>query len=54
MLLIALGDFKGSVVALEPSTGEVLAMVSKPTFNPNNLAEQWDALSKDERNTIFK
>ncbi|GAA0121681.1 MAG: penicillin-binding protein 2 [Clostridium argentinense] len=44
----ALGDFKGSVVALEPSTGEVLAMVSKPTFNPNNLAEQWDALSKDE------
>ncbi|WP_277212263.1 peptidoglycan D,D-transpeptidase FtsI family protein [Isoptericola croceus] len=34
----ALGDQRGSVVALEPSTGRILAMVSKPTFNPNDLA----------------
>lgn len=33
----ALGDNKGAVVALDPKTGEVLAMVSKPTYNPNNL-----------------
>ncbi|MBU5226431.1 penicillin-binding protein 2 [Clostridium senegalense] len=44
----ALGDQKGSVVALNPKTGEVLAMVSKPTFNPNNLEEIWDELSQDE------
>ncbi len=29
---------EGSVVALEPSTGKILAMVSLPTFNPNKLA----------------
>jgi len=34
----ALGDRDGAVVALDPKTGKVLAMVSKPTFNPNNLA----------------
>jgi penicillin-binding protein 2 len=31
----ALGDFNGAVVALEPKTGAVLAMVSKPDFDPN-------------------
>ena len=35
-----LGDNKGAVVALNPKTGEILAMVSKPTFNPNNLADE--------------
>ncbi|WP_297417691.1 penicillin-binding protein 2 [Clostridium sp.] len=33
----SLGSNKGAVVALNPKTGEVLAMVSKPTYNPNDL-----------------
>ncbi len=33
----ALGDLKGAVVAIEPGTGRVLAMVSKPSFDPNPL-----------------
>ena len=33
----ALGDRKGAVVALNPKTGEVLAMISKPTYDPNDL-----------------
>jgi peptidoglycan glycosyltransferase len=33
----ALGDQRGSVVALDPSTGAILAMVSTPGFDPNTL-----------------
>ncbi|CKT05048.1 penicillin-binding protein PbpA [Mycobacterium tuberculosis] len=29
------GDRRGAVVAIDPKTGEVLAFVSKPTFDPN-------------------
>lgn len=31
----ALGDFRGGIIALDPETGGVLAMVSKPSFDPN-------------------
>jgi len=31
----ALGEHKGAVVAIEPNTGEILAMVSSPSYNPN-------------------
>ncbi|WP_295838756.1 penicillin-binding protein 2 [uncultured Microbacterium sp.] len=34
----ALGDLQGAVVAIEPSTGRILAMVSKPSFDTNALA----------------
>lgn len=40
----ALGDRKGAVVVMEPDTGKILAMVSKPGFNPNTLREDWEAL----------
>lgn len=35
----ALGNRKGAIVAIEPATGRILAMVSKPTFDANVLAE---------------
>ena len=34
----ALGDQRGSVVAIDPKTGNVLALVSKPSYNPDLLA----------------
>lgn len=47
----ALGDRKGAVVAMEPSTGKILAMVSRSDFDPNYLEENWDYLAADEENS---
>ena len=44
----ALGSQKGAVVAIEPETGKILAMVSKPTYDPNNLTDaKWNKLTAD-------
>lgn len=40
----ALEGKKGAVVALEPDTGKILAMVSRPGFDPNTLSQDWEAL----------
>jgi len=34
----ALGDQQGAVIAINPKTGAIIAMVSKPSFDPNGLA----------------
>ena len=47
----AMGVYKGAVVVMEPSTGKILAMVSKPDFNPNTISSDWDALVSDETNS---
>lgn len=39
VLYDALGEHAGAAVAINPQTGEILALVSKPTFDPNNVAE---------------
>lgn len=40
----ALGSHRGAVVAMEPSTGKILAMVSKPAYDPNHVKENWNQL----------
>ena len=47
----ALADNKGAVVVLEPATGKMLAMVSKPTFDPNQIEAEWDYLNSDSDNS---
>ena len=52
----ALGDNKGAVVALDPKTGAILAMVSHPSYDPNPLSSHdltkaskaWQTLSNDK------
>ncbi len=48
----ALGNRQGAIVAIDPRTGEVLAMVSHPTFDPNQFAirihrNEWNKLITD-------
>ncbi|ABX41714.1 FtsW/RodA/SpoVE family cell cycle protein [Lachnoclostridium phytofermentans] len=49
----ALGDYRGAVVVLEPSTGKILAMVSKPDYNPNTITEKWESLNKDQSSPLL-
>ncbi len=41
----ALGGNDGAVIVMEPSTGKILAMVSKPDFNPNTIAADWERIT---------
>ena len=50
---VALGDRKGAIVAIDPSNGAVLAMVSRPTFDPNLFSTritdaQWQRLQSED------
>ena len=46
-----LGDQKGAIVAMEPSTGKILAMVSNSTFDSNTVEENWEELNSDDENS---
>lgn len=49
----ALGKYKGAVVILEVSTGKILAMVSKPDFNPNTISEKWESITSGEESVLL-
>lgn len=49
----ALGSYKGAVVAIEPSTGKILAMVSKPDYDPNQIEGNWDFLNSDPESALL-
>ncbi len=40
----ALGGNRGAVVALEPSSGKILAMVSAPAYDPDTVSGDWKTL----------
>ncbi len=43
----ALASRKGAIIVSNPKTGEILAMVSKPDFDPNTIATEWNSLLAD-------
>ena len=44
---------RGAAVALDPKTGEILAMVSYPSYDPNNLDQTFPDLSKDPNSGLL-
>jgi penicillin-binding protein 2 len=55
---MAFGEKAGALVAIKPVTGEILGMLSKPSFDPNLFArgisyEEWDALTHDKKNPML-
>jgi penicillin-binding protein 2 len=54
----ALEGKNGAIVAMDPRNGEILAMVSRPTFDPNDFAvrvsrDQWNKLVNDENHPLL-
>lgn len=44
---------RGAIAALDPVTGEILALVSSPGFNPETIESDWEKYASDENNPLF-
>lgn len=53
MAYTAIGSYDGAVVVSNPKTGEILAMVSKPDFDPNEIEDIWDDLINDKESSVL-
>ena len=49
----ALDDYDGAVIVLEPSTGKILAMVSKPDFDPNTISKDWEIVNGEDSTALY-
>jgi len=49
----AIGAYKGAAIVTNVKTGEILAMVSKPDFDPNSVAIDWDKHLEDEESGVL-
>ncbi len=47
-----LGNKKGAIVVMEPSTGRILALQAYPDFDPNTVAQNWEFLKDDEDSSL--
>ncbi|MFI3211845.1 MAG: penicillin-binding transpeptidase domain-containing protein [Eubacteriales bacterium] len=48
-----LGVYKGAVIVTEVETGKILAMVSKPDFDPNTIVSDWDDYVADTETSVL-
>jgi penicillin-binding protein 2 len=54
----AMGDRNGAIIAIDPHTGAVLALVSRPAFDPNDFSvrvsrDEWNKLITDPRHPLM-
>ena len=49
----SLGVYHGAVIVTEARTGRILAMVSKPDYDPNEIEMIWDELINDEDSSVL-
>lgn len=47
----SLGGYNGAAIAMDPETGKILCMVSKPDFDPNSIEYDWDYIVGNSENT---
>lgn len=48
-----LSIYKGAVVVTEVKTGKILALVSHPDFDPNQISELWDSMIQDDKSSVL-
>lgn len=49
----ALGKYDGAVMIMDAKTGDVLAMVSKPGYNPNDITKIWEDIRNDDKGALL-
>lgn len=49
----ALGNYRGTIIAMNANTGEILALVSKPDFDPNEIKNTWETLRTDKTSPLL-
>ena len=49
----ALGTNKGAVVVIEVTTGKILAMVSKPDYDPSTVVTSWESLTTNNESVLW-
>ena len=49
----SLGNYQGAVIVMEPDTGKIIAMVSKPDYDPNTVKKDWSSLTAEGSTVLY-
>lgn len=49
----ALGEYDGAIVIMDATSGDILSMVSKPDYNPNDISKIWNDIKEDDKGVLL-